>query len=108
VWNGVASSALRLRFGGFSTVGLAQNTPGIDIVFDEDMPPGLLAQTTPTFPSDLSFLSDKNTSFVPIRRSRVQLRRDLTAPSRVQFGYSDAFFTTVVHELGHAWACNTR
>lgn len=102
VWNGVASSALRLRFGGFSTVGLAQNTPGIDIVFDEDMPPGLLAQTTPTFPGDLSFLSDRSTSFVPIRRSRVQLRRDLTAPSRVQVSYSDAFFATVVHELGHA------
>lgn len=102
VWNGVASSALRLRFGGFSTVGLAQNTPGIDIVFDEDMPPGLLAQTTPAFPSNLSFLSDKNTSFVPILRSRVQLRSDLTAPGRVQTGYSGAFFTTVVHELGHA------
>ena len=102
VWNGVASSALRLRFGGIATVGLPQNTPGIDVVFDDDMPPGLLAQTKLTFPSDLGFLAAKETASVPILRARVQLRRDLTAAGYAQSGYSDTFFTTVVHEFGHA------
>jgi hypothetical protein len=102
VWNGVGSSSLRLRFGGIATVGLPQNTPGIDVVFDDDMPPGLLAQTKLTFPSDLGFLGAKGTALVPILRARVQLRRDLTAAGYAQTGYSDTFFTTLVHEFGHA------
>lgn len=98
-WNNVPSSALRLQFGGFTKIGLAQNTPGVDVVFDDDMPPGLLAQTSPLFPADLTFLGNKNTTFVPILRSRVQLRRDmaLAGPS-----YADATFMTFVHEFGHA------
>jgi hypothetical protein len=102
VWDNVPSSALRLRFGGISTVGTPQTTPGIDVVFDDDMPPGVLAQTKPTFPADLSFLGAQGAAFVPILRSRVQLRRDLTAPGYQQPSFSDAFFMTLVHEFGHA------
>ena len=101
VWNGVATSSLRVRFGGITTVGLPQNTPGIDVVFDDDMPPGILAQTKPTFPSDLSFVTAK-TTFVPLLRSKVQIRRDLTATGYAQAVYSDTFFATLVHEFGHA------
>ena len=101
VWNSVPSSSLRLRLGGYTRLGLAQNTPGIDVVFDDDMPPGLLALTGLTFPSDLGFLADKNTTFVPILRSRLHLRKDLTAPYQ-QPSYTDAFFGTLVHEFGHA------
>ena len=99
VWNNVANSAIRLQFGGISTVGSPQTTPGIDVVFDDDMPPGILAQTKPTTVSDLSFLA-KGASFVPILRSRLQLRRDLTTPYQ-QASFTDSFFLTLVHEFGH-------
>ncbi len=104
VWNSVGSSALRLHFGGISTIGSPQATPGIDVVFDDDMPPGILAQSKPTLPADLSFLSKNttlNTTFVPILRSRLQLRHDLTVAGYQQPSYSDAFFLTLVHEFGH-------
>src|SRR5579863_2218208 len=100
VWNSVGSSAVRLRFGGLSTLGSPQATPGIDVVFDDDMPPGILAQSKPTVPADLSFIT-KDTTFVPILRSRLQLRHDLTAAGYQQPSYSDAFFLTLVHEFGH-------
>ncbi|HTD43494.1 MAG TPA: matrixin family metalloprotease [Bryobacteraceae bacterium] len=100
VWNGVGSSAVRLHFGGISTVGSPQATPGIDVVFDDNMPPGILAQSRPTVPADLTFVTN-TTSFVPILRSRLQLRHDLTAAGYQQASYSDAFFLTLVHEFGH-------
>ena len=100
VWNGVGSSALRLRFGGIAVVGTPQATPGIDVVFDDDMPPGILAQSKPTVAANLSFIT-KDTAFVPILRSRLQLRHDLTAAGYQQPSYSDTFFLTLVHEFGH-------
>jgi len=99
-WNSVATSDIRLRFGGFETVGAApQATPGIDVVFDDtDMPPGLLALTIPSTPKDLGDLT-KGPGFVAILRSKLQLRSDLTV--KQQASYSDAFFLTIVHEFGH-------
>ena len=99
VWDGVASSALRLKFGGIATIGTPQSAPGIDVVFDDNMPPGLLAQTRPTLPDDLSSVAN-GAAFVPIVRSRIQFRRDLTANQ--QASYYDAFFLTMVHEFGHS------
>jgi uncharacterized protein (TIGR03437 family) len=94
-WNDVPSSALRLAFGGLNTAGTPQTSPGIDIIFD-DVPPGLIAVGGPTVRADLSL--GPSGPFVPITRSVVILRRDLTQrPS-----YSEGFFLTVVHELGHA------
>jgi len=101
VWNGVRSSSLRLHFGGTRNMATPQTVPGIDVVFDDNMPPGIVAQTTLTFPSDLAFLSAKGTTFVPILRSKLQLRKDLTAAGYQQSSYSDAFFMTLVHEFGH-------
>jgi uncharacterized protein (TIGR03437 family) len=98
VWNGVSSSTARLSFGGLSS-GPPQSAPGVDVVFSDEMPPGLLAQTYPTVQGNLSSLTP-GTSFVKILRSRIQLRRDLTNPA--QPSSSDAFFITVVHEFGHA------
>jgi hypothetical protein len=97
-WNGVASSSIRLRFGGFSTIGSPQAAPGVDVVFDDNMPPGLLAQTTVSLPKDVGDLT-KGPGFVPILRSRLQLRSDLTV--KAQASYSEAFFLTIVHEFGH-------
>ncbi len=98
-WNGVATSDVRLRFGGFSTIGATpQATPGIDVVFDDNMPPGLLALTKPSFPAVLGDLT-KGPGFVPLLRSKLQLRSDLTVKG--QASYSETFFLTIVHEFGH-------
>src|SRR5579872_7055022 len=99
-WNGVKTSDIRLRFGGFETFGATpQAIPGIDVVFDDDMPPGLLAQTFPSMPANVGDLT-KGPGFVPILRSKLQLRSDLTVDN--QASYSDAFFLTMVHEFGHS------
>jgi Matrixin len=99
VWNQVPTSTIRLAFGGMETVGATQqNTPGIDVVFDDDMPVGLLAQTRVTLPSDVS--SIVNVPSVFISRSKVQLRSDLTVYQ--QASYYDSFFLTIAHEFGHA------
>jgi len=98
-WNGVATSDIHLRFGGFSTVGTAQAAPGIDVVFDDDMPPGILAQTKPSVPADVGDLT-KGSGFVPILRSKLQLRSDLTV--KQQASYAETFFLTMVHEFGHS------
>lgn len=102
VWNGVSTSSLRLQFGGVAPIGVPQSAPGIDVIFDDNMPPGILAQTRPTFPANLSFVAAQGTTFVPLLRSTVQLRSDLAAAGVQQISYTDTFFTTVVHEFGHA------
>lgn len=96
VWDAVDTSSLRLRFGGISRTDAPQTSPGIDVVFDDNMPPGIIALGGPILPADLSVLPP-NASFVPILRSRLQLRHDLS-----QFpSFTDDFFTTLVHEFGH-------
>ncbi len=99
-WNDVPSSDLRLAFGGLETFGSTQNTPGIDVVFDDDVPPGLAALGGITMPLNAASATISTASgvpFVPIMRSKLKLRRDLTqTPS-----FSEAFFTTLVHEFGH-------
>ncbi|MDP8990500.1 MAG: matrixin family metalloprotease [Acidobacteriota bacterium] len=102
VWDGVSSSGLRLHFGGTRNMATPQTVPGIDVVFDDNLPPGIIAQTKLTFPADLTFLGAKGTSFVPILRAKLQLRQDLTAAGYQQTSYTDAFFTTLVHEFGHS------
>ena len=101
VWNRVTTSDLRVSFGGLAAQGPMQTTPGIDVVFTEDIPPGLLAQTMQTFPSDLSFVANPATKFVPLQRPQVQLPSDLAA-SGLGPSYSESFFTTLVHEFGHS------
>ncbi len=91
VWDGVASSGLRLHFGGTRNMTAPQTVPGIDVVFDDNMPPGIIAQTKLTFPADLTFLGTKGTAFVPILRAKLQLRQDLTAAGYQQASYTDAF-----------------
>lgn len=100
VWDGVASSDLRLKFGGISTVGAPQSAPGIDIIFDDNIPPGIYAQTRLTLPNDLSGVAAGTQQFVPIQRATIQFYKNLNAAG--QASYQDFFFTTLVHELGHA------
>ena len=100
-WNTVPNSALRLNFAGLESASQApQNTPGIDVVFAE-MPPGLLGYGSTNLPVVPVFQTDSNGQpLVAITRSVVALTNDTTAGA----GPSELpdFFTTAVHELGHA------
>lgn len=93
-WN-VPQSELRVAFGGM-TEQPPQATPHGLVVF-EDIPPGWLAYSTRTV---VEPQAGQPAAFVPIVQGRVHLNRNLQqkpAPS-----YLEAFFTTVVHEMGHA------
>jgi hypothetical protein len=105
VWNQVPTSTIRLGFGGFSTVNtpqaIAQTTPGIDVIFDDDVPPGLLAFTHLTLQSsDIGNVASGG-QFVSILRSTITLRQNLTTPFQLA-SYDDLFFVMTVHEFGHA------
>jgi uncharacterized protein (TIGR03437 family) len=91
VWNDVETSDLRLAFGGFAPPNTPQSAPSLEIIFDGDVPPGLVAMGGPTV------RADANDQFVPILKSVVRIRPDLrTKPS-----FSETFFGTLVHEIGH-------
>ena len=108
VWNDVATSDLRLAFGGLGGLDATQQVaPGIDVAFDSDVPPGLRAVTRIT---NWDYTGITGAGFIPIIRSRISLRRDLTqypydsaGNTIIQtFTFDESFFTTVVHEFGHA------
>jgi uncharacterized protein (TIGR03437 family) len=97
VWNDVGSSDLRVALGGLFSPGTLQATPHIEVLFDDL--PGVLARGGVLSRRDP--VSGPNGPFVPIATSVLILNRNLTQPSpRPSFG--EAFFMTVVHELGHA------
>jgi hypothetical protein len=100
VWNSVTTSSVRVKFGGISTVGTPQSAPGIDVTFDDNIPQGLVALTRLTLPADLSGVAAGTESFVPIQRATIQFYKNLNAAN--QPSYNDFFFTTMVHEFGHA------
>ncbi|HUQ93887.1 MAG TPA: matrixin family metalloprotease, partial [Bryobacteraceae bacterium] len=107
VWNDVESSDLRLAFGGITAAGTGPtftgqtassvpNGPGIDIVFTDEIAPGIIAQGGT---SSLGSLTNSAAGpFVPVNRSVVMLNRNLSE----QPSFSESFFLTLVHELGHA------
>ena len=88
-WNSVDSSDLRVAFGGTETPGQTSTAPGGDVVFI-DLPPGLLGQGAPTV----------IVGTTTIVRGTVMLSNNTTkgpGPS-----YLEEFYTTAVHEIGHA------
>jgi uncharacterized protein (TIGR03437 family) len=94
-WNSVQTSNLRVAFGGLQPAGQSSNTPGAEVVF-QNLTPGLLGQTTVTMPANPTFAGQ----FVPILHSQVTLTNNTNnqpGPS-----YYESFFTTAVHEIGHA------
>lgn len=100
VWDGVQTSSLRVAFGGISTVGTPQTAPGIDVVFNDNLPPGLVALTRLTLPNDLSGVAAGTEPFVPIQRATIQFFKNLNAAQEPS--YNDFVFTTMVHEFGHS------
>ena len=102
VWNGVASSDLRVSFGGLENGSTLQNTPGGDVIF-EDLPPGIWGYGGPTSKATPVTAADGST-FIPIVRSTVHLNRNMTIlpPNGPGPSFQETFFMTAVHELGHA------
>ncbi len=98
VWNAVATSKLRVNFGGWYADGTAETTPAAEVVFDDEVPPGLLAWTVP-MPAQ-NPVTGPDGAFFPIMQSVIHFHSDLTqspGPS-----YTDFFFLAMVHEVGHA------
>jgi uncharacterized protein (TIGR03437 family) len=86
-WDSVSSPNLRVKFGGLETDGQSSAAPGGDVIF-QDLPPGLLGEGSPTH------------SGTTIVRGTVILANNTNngaGPS-----YLEAFYTTAVHEVGHA------
>ncbi|MCU1272788.1 MAG: peptidase and matrixin and adamalysin, partial [Bryobacterales bacterium] len=97
-WDAVSTSDLRVTFGGLYTDGTLETTPTGEVAFDEEIPPGLLAFTTHTAADQM--ITRPDGSFFPITRSIIHLKSDLT--QRPGPSYTDSFYLTVVHEMGHA------
>jgi hypothetical protein len=109
VWNSVASSSLRVGFGGLQAAGTTQNAPTGEVVFDPELPPGVLAYAGHSVPVNTVATAADGTQFVPILGSSIHLNANLTqqpgAASTEGFtgpSYSESFFMTLVHEIGHA------
>jgi uncharacterized protein (TIGR03437 family) len=101
-WSNVPTSDLRLAFGGYAPAASGpQGAPGIDVIFSEDVPPGVISYAGPTVKSDANL--ESAAPFTPILRSLVVFRKDLRNVDGTAYpSYSEAFFLNAVHELGHA------
>jgi Matrixin/IPT/TIG domain len=100
VWNGVPTSAARLNFAGMSPMTQPDATPEVDVVFDGDITPGLLAYTQITTTANVSGLLASGATFIPVQNMRVHFWNDLTINQ--QASNTDSFFLTMVHEFGHS------
>ena len=98
VWNSVSASGLRVAFGGLQAQNQTGNTPGIEVEFVE-LPPGVLAEAAPTVSVNPA-AQQQGGWFFPIAGSVVFLNRETSVPPGPS--YAETYFTTAVHELGHA------
>ena len=96
-WNTVSTSQLKLAFGGLETPGQPSNTPGIDVIFT-DLPPGILGLGAPT--TSVVPANRINDRFFPIVRGTVMLVRNTAMPPGPS--YLEGYYTTAIHEIGHA------
>ena len=88
-WDSVSSPNLHVKFGGLETDGQISTAPGGDVVF-QDLPPGLYGMGGPT------------SSGTTIVRGTVILADNTNAGYGVGPSYLEGYFTTAVHEVGHA------
>ena len=108
-WNSVASSSLRVTFGGVEAYNATltstptSTTPGGDVIFS-DLPPGLLGMGTPVSSTLAAVQTGANGQFLPISRGLVILTNNTTSQSNYGPGpsYLEEYYTTAVHEFGHA------
>ncbi len=109
-WNAVSVTDLRVAYGGLesytanpteSATGSGipgSNTPGADIIFVDT--PGLLGMGAPT--TSTVQVQGPNGPFYPIVRGLVMLSQDTSNPNGPGPSYTEEYFTTAVHEIGHA------
>jgi uncharacterized protein (TIGR03437 family) len=104
-WNSVANSNLRVTFGGVEGYSAtpASTTPGGDVIFSE-LPPGLLGLGTPVVSTTTTVQTGSNGQFFPIFRGLVILTDNTSSQSDYGPGpsYLEEYYTTAVHEFGHA------
>jgi hypothetical protein len=106
-WNAVATSALRVQYGGLYNAAAGQVNSGITVEFSNDLAPGVIALGGPvTFAGPNTLANPNGGQFVPIQRSTIRVQNDLSQPSTACSNtacpsYSEYFFTTMVHEFGH-------
>jgi Matrixin/Carboxypeptidase regulatory-like domain/IPT/TIG domain len=86
-WDSVSSPNLHVTFGGLETAGQTSTAGGADVVF-QDLPPGLLGMGAPT------------SNGATIVRGTVILSDNTSLGAGPS--YLQNFFTTAVHEVGHA------
>ena len=86
-WDSVSSPNLHVKFGGLETDGQNSTAPGGDVVF-QDLPPGLYGMGGPT------------SNGTTIMRGIVILSNNTSQGAGPS--YLENFFTTAVHEVGHA------
>jgi uncharacterized protein (TIGR03437 family) len=99
VWNGVASSDIRVVFGGVESPNQVSNTPGIDVIFTGELPDGVLADAAPVIADKATPATGPDGKFFPIVRSVLRLNANLDVPPGPT--YAEGYFLTVLHELGH-------
>ena len=113
-WNAISVTQLRVAYGGLEsytanpTVANAlsgadtpipgSNTPGADIIFVDT--PGLLGMGAPT--TSTVQAQGPNGPYYPIVRGLVMLSQNTANPSGPGPSYTEEYFTTAVHEIGHA------
>src|SRR5207302_4877036 len=88
-WDSVATSDLRLSFGGLESGNQASNAPAGEVVF-QDMPPGLYG---------MGMTSSTGTV---INRGIVILANNTNLGFGAGPTYYETFYTTAVHEVGHS------
>jgi uncharacterized protein (TIGR03437 family) len=99
-WNAVPNSDLRVAFGGLesSSQVATSRTPGADVTF-QDLP-GLLGMGGVTVAVNAAVSTGQNGQFIPILRGQVILTNNTaTQPGP---SYQEEYYTTAVHEFGHA------
>ena len=95
VWDAVPTSALHVKFGGIADAPMRSGSPAGEIIFAE-LPPGVIGLGGPVT------RGDSQTGAISIIRSQVILSNDLTSGARLRPSFSELFFTSLVHEIGHA------
>ncbi|MDA1312288.1 MAG: carboxypeptidase regulatory-like domain-containing protein [Acidobacteria bacterium] len=95
VWDAVPTSALRVKFGGIAEAPMVSRSPAGEIIFAE-LPPGVIGLGGPVT------RGDARSGVIPIIRSQVILSNDLTSGTRRRPSFSELFFTSLLHETGHA------
>lgn len=92
VWNDIATSDLRVEFGGLFKPDMPRTRPRIEISFADDDVPGIVAFAAPE-----TVDSPNEAGFLPIVRSVVVFGTDMFKRA----SWESSFFLTAAHELGH-------